>query len=67
METTKMTYTFKARLSGWIIDKTTEIHEDGRKEIWYELVEPGDPDNPIAAAFQDREEMKRWAHANPIK
>ena len=65
MESTKTTYTFKARIAGWIIDKTTETAPDGKTETWYELVRPGDPENPIEAAFKNRDEMKAWAHNHP--
>ena len=65
MEHTKETRTFKTRLSGWIIDKTTETYESGRTEVWYELIHPDAPD-VIAEAFQDREEMKHWAHSHPV-
>lgn len=52
----------KTRLSGWIVDKTTD--DDG--SIWYELIAPGDPENPIEAAFQSKAEAAEWAKQNKI-
>lgn len=55
------TKTLKTKIYGWTVDKTTDYHDNGKKEIWYELIDANEEDPFIMDAFRTLEDAKRWA------